>query len=237
VATLTLVRHGQASFLSDDYDRLSPLGADQMRALGRLWASRERSIDRLVTGPLKRQRGSLAALREGLGEHARDPAEDHVEAGLIEYDALSVVARAIPQLAGRDPEIARLAMAATRGAGDPGKAREALFRLITRRWIRGEIAIAEAEPFADFRARVSATLARLRADASPGQGVVAVTSAGVVAAALGHALELGDEQVLELSFIVRNASVTELLVRGDALILLTFNAIPHLADPAMVTFR
>ncbi len=34
MGTLYLVRHGQASFGSDDYDRLSPLGQRQSQRLG-----------------------------------------------------------------------------------------------------------------------------------------------------------------------------------------------------------
>ena len=38
MSRLFVIRHGQASFLADDYDQLSPLGEEQGRALGAYWA-------------------------------------------------------------------------------------------------------------------------------------------------------------------------------------------------------
>ena len=45
MSRLFLVRHGQASFLSDDYDRLSPLGLEQSRRLGQHWLQAGIEID------------------------------------------------------------------------------------------------------------------------------------------------------------------------------------------------
>ena len=49
---IVLVRHGQASFGADDYDRLSALGTEQARLLGQWWA-------RLGAAPGTVMRGSL----------------------------------------------------------------------------------------------------------------------------------------------------------------------------------
>src|SRR3984893_14433603 len=38
---ITLVRHGQASFLKEDYDKLSELGELQARTLGEYWVARD----------------------------------------------------------------------------------------------------------------------------------------------------------------------------------------------------
>ena len=40
MGNLYLVRHGQASFLQQNYDKLSPLGEAQSRLLGEYWAPR-----------------------------------------------------------------------------------------------------------------------------------------------------------------------------------------------------
>ena len=51
MSTLWVVRHGQASFFEDDYDRLSALGEEQARRLGALWAKRELKFDQVYCGP------------------------------------------------------------------------------------------------------------------------------------------------------------------------------------------
>jgi phosphohistidine phosphatase SixA len=70
VAELFLVRHAQASFGTDDYDRLSDLGHQQSRWLGDYFAQRGLVFDRVVTGTLRRHRETLSGLAAG-GEHRR----------------------------------------------------------------------------------------------------------------------------------------------------------------------
>src|SRR5690606_19152474 len=62
---LLLVRHGQASFGTDDYDVLSPVGEEQSRLLGRALAGV--STDVVVHGELRRQRETAVIAAEAAG--------------------------------------------------------------------------------------------------------------------------------------------------------------------------
>jgi len=55
MATMLLVRHGQASWFEENYDRLSSVGEAQSRLLGELWAGRGMEVTRVFTGPRLRQ--------------------------------------------------------------------------------------------------------------------------------------------------------------------------------------
>ena len=55
MGTLYLVRHGQASFGADDYDRLSDLGARQSERLGQYLAGKGLTFDAALCGTLRRQ--------------------------------------------------------------------------------------------------------------------------------------------------------------------------------------
>ena len=66
--------------------------------------------------------------------------------------------------------------------------------------------------------------------------VVAFSSAGPVAAAMGHALNLDDEKTFDLSWTVRNASYTEFLFTRGRFSLVAFNAAAHLTNPQLLTF-
>jgi broad specificity phosphatase PhoE len=68
------------------------------------------------------------------------------------------------------------------------------------------------------------------------QKVVAFSSGGPVAAAMGLALNLDDEKTLELSWVVRNAAFNEFLFSPGRFSLMTFNAVPHLTNPQLLTF-
>ena len=81
MALVFLVRHGQASFGSADYDRLSDRGRQQSRWLGEYFHARGIRFCRVVTGSLKRQRDTA---REILASMEAGP-EIVEHAGLNEY--------------------------------------------------------------------------------------------------------------------------------------------------------
>src|ERR1700686_5559958 len=56
---LFLVRHAQASFLEQNYDKLSALGEAQAGHLGEYWTLRKIVFDRVCAGPCVRQKDPL----------------------------------------------------------------------------------------------------------------------------------------------------------------------------------
>ena len=56
MATIYLIRHGQASFGADDYDKLSPLGEKQAEHVGYYLRDHGITLDAAYSGDLKRQR-------------------------------------------------------------------------------------------------------------------------------------------------------------------------------------
>ena len=104
---IVLVRHGQASFGADDYDRLSTLGTEQARLLGQWWARLGAAPGTVLRGSLRRHRetatASLDAL-QGQGNARADvatPSTPQVieDAGFDEFDHHEVLARHAPELA------------------------------------------------------------------------------------------------------------------------------------------
>jgi phosphohistidine phosphatase SixA len=92
MGTLYLVRHGQASFGAEDYDRLSDLGRRQCAQLGSWMKGRGLAFEAVLRGSLRRHRESLEALAgelPGLPEALEWP-------GLNEYDSEAVIAAIHP---------------------------------------------------------------------------------------------------------------------------------------------
>jgi len=77
-----LVRHGQASAGTNDYDRLSNTGIEQARLLGAFWKQNAFKVDAVFSGSLKRQQGTAELALAGV-EHSQTPKT--LEA-LNEYD-------------------------------------------------------------------------------------------------------------------------------------------------------
>ena len=69
MASVYVVRHGQASFGTDNYDRLSELGCRQAEVLGHYFDSRGLRFDAVYTGNLERQRKTAEI---AVGSHGRE---------------------------------------------------------------------------------------------------------------------------------------------------------------------
>ena len=69
MGVVLLVRHGQASFGTDDYDVLSETGWEQARLLGAWLAGRGVTPDVVVRGGMRRHRETA----EGAGRRAPGP--------------------------------------------------------------------------------------------------------------------------------------------------------------------
>jgi broad specificity phosphatase PhoE len=83
MAELILVRHGQASFGAENYDKLSELGWRQSRWLGEYFAERGASFDRVIRGSLRRHDETLRGIGEGMGKAL----EGDEDPRLNEYDS------------------------------------------------------------------------------------------------------------------------------------------------------
>src|SRR5262249_9030082 len=93
VSTLTLVRHGQASFFSEDYDRLSPIGEAQSRNLGAYWVRLGETFSEVYVGPLRRQQRTAELVGEEFRRAGLRWPEPTVIAALNEYDLAGLLGR------------------------------------------------------------------------------------------------------------------------------------------------
>jgi len=237
MSRLLLVRHGQASAGSADYDRLSELGWRQATELGQHWVRLGMVPDRVFVGPCRRQRETAEAVAAAFVAGPRAWPEPEPLPELDEHDGYMVFTRSLPALADSDAE-ARTALEMV----DQPLDREMrlyyrVYRRATRRWARGELDLPPGEPALEdwpvFRARAESAMAKLIDGGVSGRTVAAFTSSGPVAVAVGKALSLDDEAVLRLSWTVRNCSVSEFLFSGGRFSLHSFNSQLHLTGPGL----
>ena len=239
------IRHGKAASLlsGDDYDALSPIGVEQSERLGAWLAAQPVTFDAVFMGPRKRHAETYAAAARASAANGRPLAPAAVVAELDEHDAVTLIGRLLPALAAEDPAVRALIATASRGERPAEEEIIAAFHGAARRWVSGELPAPDVETWAAFRARVAKALDTVAA-AVPERGprgqkasgkVLVVTSAGVIAAAVGVALGLGDEKTLDLAVTPHNASLTELDLGADGWALRSFNATPHLFESRLIT--
>ncbi|MBT8370495.1 MAG: histidine phosphatase family protein, partial [Deltaproteobacteria bacterium] len=90
MSEIYFVRHGQASFGADDYDRLSPLGEKQARILARYLAKTGKVFDAIYYGEMERQQKTAQAFLNYYREHQLAvPRTQSVDA-FNEYDSFAV---------------------------------------------------------------------------------------------------------------------------------------------------
>jgi len=108
VSHIILVRHGQASFLEQDYDKLCANGETQAQLLGEYWSSRGVVFGGVYSGPRVRQRETARTVSEAYRTAGVDFPETVVMSDFDEYQAEAVLRECLPQLLQANAEINEL---------------------------------------------------------------------------------------------------------------------------------
>lgn len=228
-----LIRHGQASFGTDDYDKLSPRGVHQCELLGRHLQAQGIEFTASYSGPLRRQRESAAACdREAMGTSDGYT----VWEAFREYDASEIFTAYRARVAAESPELA----GAIEGQVTDRRLFQRALMAVTAHWVGDTPTDAPIERFTDFRARVNEAIEALLESHGSRERIVVHTSGGVIAAGVGLALGLDHERTLALNWQVLNSAITRIRYGRTGYMLAGFNAIPHLEreyDPELITFR
>ena len=215
-----LVRHGQASAGTDDYDRLSSLGEKQSQLLGQWWHSQGFSPDIACHGTLKRQRDTAHLALAG---HTPLRTPDEHE-GLNEYDHRIVDSHFGHGCQSDNPESLSF-----EGYVD-----------IMQRW-RDHVAqpdLPQIESWTEFARRGWDTIKEQHHTHSEKRHHVFFTSGGVIATILSTVLNLDFAHTVDAIWRIRNASITTLNFDGTHARLIDFNTVPHLQaqnDPSLIT--
>lgn len=212
MAELYLVRHGQASFGSGNYDRLSEVGERQGVWLGEYFSQQDARFDRVITGTMRRHRQTLDAVVQGLGYPVA-----HVEQhpGLDEYDFHAL----FDALGPAHQELKALRHASK---SDFYKGLKQVLQLWSEDRIDGTI----PETWEQFQRRVEAV--RCAVQQGPGRRVLAVTSGGVIAVLAQQVLRAPAAAAIALNLQIRNSSFSRFFFNERTCHLASFNSDPHL---------
>lgn len=236
---LFLVRHAQASFLEQNYDKLSTLGEAQARLLGEYWARGNIVFDRACVGPRVRHKETIKLVSDAYHEADVKFPEPLVLPEFDEYQGEAVLERSLPGLVETDRRVRDLHSALQSASDSAGRraAFQRLFEAVIGKWMCGAICLQGVETWLEFCARVNSGLVRFLSTRARGERVVIFTSGGPIAVAVQRALQLTPETTLQMSWMSRNSSWSEVLYSAERFTLSTFNCHGHIVDPAMLTYR
>ena len=217
MGTLYLVRHGQASFGEDDYDRLSALGHRQARRLGEYLRERfEREqvqIDTVLMGSLTRHRETWEGMAAGAGWTLTPQVRD----GLNEYDSQALIETVHPEPLARPdtPELYRHHFRLLRDA--------------LQAWMAGRTQPRGMPTYGQFVQGIDEALTQVRTQCSG--NALMVSSGGPISTALGRVLGTPAETTIELNLRIRNTALAEFQFSPKRHSVLTWNTLPHLEGP------
>jgi broad specificity phosphatase PhoE len=229
VASVLLIRHGQASFGTADYDRLSPLGEEQSRRLGRWLKQTGKGPDLVVVGPRRRHAHTADLCVEAAGVTA----PRIVLAGLDEFDHEEVLARYRPDLASHHALVAELAR-----LENPQRAFQLMFSEAVERWTSNKFDQEYSRSWTAFRGAVMEGVQALAAQEA--RTMWAFTSGGPIAVITNALVGAPIADAFTLSWPLVNTSTTRVSIGAQRKSLISYNGWPHLEGSDsmdLVTYR
>jgi len=240
MSTLIMIRHGQASFGSSNYDKLSHKGVEQSSVLGSYWVHQRQGLDAVFSGVQERQVHTMNAVRDVYEKADLAFPDPEIWDAFNEYDADGIMNRYLPRLMEEDPRLKRLLSRTAEKGYDSKEGRAAFqeaFSTVMERWLEEDADKDGVECWKNFKRRVLSGIRRIKEGYPSGAIVAVFTSGGPVSAVLQHVLETPDRVALDLGWIIKNGSLTEFKYKGDRFTLTGFNMTPHYNDDDLVTYR
>ncbi|ANF81816.1 histidine phosphatase family protein [Acinetobacter sp. NCu2D-2] len=231
MTTIYLIRHGQASFGAESYDKLSPNGELQAQLLGRYFDDILKEAPMVVAGSMQRhQQTARLSLDECF------PESDIVtNSAWNEFNHQQVFAQYEPRF--NQPELLKADVAQHE---NPRAYLSKIFAGAIERWTGGEYHHEYEESWPDFKSRVETGLQNLCDELAQTQPRYAVvfTSGGVISVAVGKILGLSPEKTFALNWAIANTSITTLRLVGNEPQLLSLNEHHFIKaqDPNLLTW-
>ena len=235
MSTLYFIRHGQASFGKENYDRLSERGKRQSRLLGEYLASCGISFDAVYTGTLSRHGETLRAMTEAYSDAGITPPATRALPELNEYDSRAILEAIIPELLRDDDSYKEDAI----NLFTSRKSFQRVFEASMLRWAAGNHS-ASLVKWCDFVDGVYRGVSEIMRADGRGRNVAVITSGGPVSVVVRRALGLTDGNTMRVTWQIKNSSVTRFKCTESELMLESFNEVHHLESPGeegLVTYR
>jgi broad specificity phosphatase PhoE len=233
MSDIYMIRHGQASFSSENYDLLSTLGCLQSEILGESLSHMGIFFDAIYSGSLERQRHTAERVLERTPAGSRR--DLRIQPGLNEYDAKGIVEAQVPAMIRDNPNLAL-----DLGRMNERRSFQRIFERAMRRWLSGRYDAEGVEPWKAFRDRVQGAVNRIMMENGRGKTVAIFTSGGPICVTLQMALGITEDIAIQLNWQLRNTSVSVFKYSDRGIFMHSYNSINHLLDrkdSTLLTYR
>lgn len=215
MASIYLIRHGQASFGAENYDQLSLLGRRQAELTGEYFASVGTPFDAAYSGTLSRQRDTaelaLATQMESVPLSVDSRLDEIRNEEQLEY--------LLPILAEERPDVRALIDEGLSSSKQYQKVIDAVFNY----WVSPECDVPQIQSWSEYSAGVRAMLNTIIEEQGGGRTTAVFTSGGTIATFVAAVLGLPGSATYQFYEPIFNCSVTQLFYSRDRVSLSYFN--------------
>lgn len=227
MAMIYLIRHGQASFLKNDYDKLSDLGIQQSQILGQSLWSRNQHASAIVRGDLLRHQETAEHCLNAF-ENSKDV---QIDRRWNEYDHMELLAKhnsAFTDYIAIGEYLKK--------QDNPMRTLQQLLNTSIEDWIDANHQYSQS--WREFKKGAWEALNEMASSLGSGESAWVFSSGGPIASILIQLLSLEDKQFIDLQGRLVNSSITKVLVGKNRLSLSTYNEYSHLDHNAeLITYR
>lgn len=229
MATVTLIRHGQASFGAENYDQLSSLGYQQAEYLGRFFSDTGRTVNGVMMGAMTRHQQSFDSFAKTFTAVSNTSPIVLPEFNEFDHEQVLLVGNNLSN---------KLEIGALVAQSNNPKA--AIFNLFSKaiaRWQSGEHDADYSETWSAFKQRAwqgflqAAKYANELSSESNDVNVLVFSSGGVISCIAGQLLGVQDKTIFKLNFSMANSAMTQIKVKGNRHTLMTLSEYSYLHHP------
>ncbi|MBR9728902.1 histidine phosphatase family protein [Shewanella intestini] len=218
-----VVRHGQASALSDDYDQLSAKGELQSQVLGQYLAAQQLTVNNVISGTMKRHQQTSALALQSLPQLSLSAQWPE----LNELDHQNIIANYDPRFSS-----ASAMLPFAKQADNPKTFFLETFGLAIQKWTQSTDSHGYSETWPQFVSRMNNALNKLINHANTHGNVMAFSSGGPISLFCCQALGIPLTQFLKVNQTLVNAGLTKFITNKQGqLKLSTLNQHHYLESP------
>lgn len=230
MSKIYLIRHGQASFLADDYDNLSDKGIIQSKALGAYFLKNGIFFDKIYIGNLKRHQQTFENYSLDFYNNKIDLPKPIYLNELNEHEALDAFNIESENFIDQNIQAQKLMMAMQKDGELKKKNTILIFGLFMSEFVSGKYPSngSSIQSWKAFRAQTKQGITTILKNTNKGETIGVFTSGGTKSSIIGDSLGLDENKISELNMAIRNTSFSQLIYIKNKVKPFSINEIPHL---------
>ena len=199
---------------------MSKKGVKQSIVLGKKLLKNSISFDQTIIGPLNRHKQTFDGINKGYGGTLNSPI---IIDEFAENQLMEIAQYFIPKMLKTDKNIKEIFDAVPFWK----RKRKFLeyFNIIAKKWIHNELDLSEKgfESYDEFRERVRTAITKVSSIMSENSNTMVVSSGGAITGVYAECHPLAVEEIMDLNFKIKNASITLFKKENETFTLDSFN--------------